>query len=252
MDVVGPSFFRVLVRRVNLSRLSAIKTSTDIIKFSESQYAIPYSNTLQLGTPAYYRDMEDNGSCGIGDAMEATYIQETDLATFLRESGQPALLGAEHASIHATYRSDCWIFCTSVAPTSPMGIEKLRSSICPDYDGATLIGDPSSFAKQLGVDFGNAFNIGYVKHPRPGRQVFTLLVVVDHGPVVYANSTSDIIEEFPMGSRGLVTPFVKRKGFSYQEEYRFVISVPNPAELTERQLDLNVTDELRSLSRMLE
>ena len=133
-----------------------------------------------------------------------------------------------------------------------MGIEKLRSSICAVYDGATLIDNPSSFAKQLGVDFGNVFNEGHVKHPRPGRQMFTPLVMVDHGPVVYANSTSDIIEHFPKESRGLVTPFVKRRGFSDQEEYRFVISIPNPAELTERQLDLNVTDELRILTRMLD
>ena len=252
LDVVGQSLFRVLVRRVSLSRLSARKTSTAIIKFSESQYAIPCSKTLRLGTPAYYRDMEENGAYGIGDSMEATYIQETDFATFLRESGQPAQPRVEHVSIYATHKSDCWIFCASVAPTSPMGIKRLRSSICPDYDGSTLIGDPLSFAKQLGVDFGNAFNEGYVKHLRPERVVSTLLVVVDHGPVVYADSTSDMIEEFPMESRGLVTPFVKRKGFSYQEEYRFVISVPNPSELTERQLDLNVTDELRVLTRMLE
>ena len=221
VDVVGPSFFRVLVRRVSLSRLSARKPSTDIIKFSESQYAIPCSKTFRLGTPAYYRDMEENRACGIGDSMEATYIQETDFATFLRESGQPAQPRAEHVSIHATYKGDCWIFCTSVAPTSAMGIKRLRSRICPDYDGSTLIEDPSSFAKQLGVDFGNAFNEGYVKHPRPGRWMFTLLVFVDHGPVVYADSTSAIIEEFPMESRKLVTPFVKRKEFSYQEEYRF-------------------------------
>ena len=224
----------------------------NVVKFSESQYAIHRSKTLRLGTPAYYRDMEEQGACGIGDSMEGTHIQETDFATFLREYEQPVGTGYEHASVRATNRRDCWIFSTSIASTSQTEMEKMRSSICPSYDSATSIENPSLFAKQLGVEFGNAINEGFVQHPRPSRRVRTLLVTVDHGPVVYAESTSDIIEQYSLESRGLVTPFVKRKGFSDQEEYRFVIGIPNATELTGRQFDLNVTDELRLLARMLE
>ena len=251
-NVVGSSFFRVVVQFVDLSRLSAPNVPMNIVKFSEGKYAIPRSKTLRLGTPAYYRDMEEQGACGIGDSMEGTHIQETDFATFLREHEQPVRAGYEDVSIQATNRRDCWIFCTSIALTSQTGMEKMRSSICPNYDSATLIENPSSFAKQLGVDFGNAINEGFVKHPRPSRRVWTPLVTVDHGPVVYAESTSKIIEQYPLESRGLVTPFVKRKGFSDQEEYRFVIGILNASELTGRQFDLNVTDELRLLARMLE
>ena len=118
--------------------------------------------------------------------------------------------GAETGNplISSTYRRECWILCTSVAPASLTRMNSMRASVCRGYDATTLIADTSQFGKQLGIDFGNAFRTRDVE--RPGQAWWMLLpqVVVDHGPVVYTESPSDVIQRFPKASWGLVTPFV--------------------------------------------
>ena len=102
--------------------------------------------------------------------------------------------------------------------------------MCPDYDGATLIEDPSRFATQLGVDFGNAFRTGDLRTPGPTWWTAMPQVFVDHVPVLNTESPSSVIERLPNGSRGPVMPFVKRERFSDEEDYRFVISIGGSGE----------------------
>ena len=75
---------------------------------------------------------------------------------------------------------------------------------------------------------------------------------MDHGPVVYTESPSDVIERLPKASWGLITPFVKRKRFSDQEEYWFVISIGGSGDSKELTLDQTITEELRALTRLVE
>ena len=206
--VDGPSAFHVSVRRVNVSSPAFLSRTSEVVKFSESQYAIPNSRNIKVRTAAYYSDWEESDSCGIGDSEEATLRRNTDFAAFQREVGQTPLPGAHHAQISSTYRRECWILCTSVAPASLTRMNSMRASVCRGYDATTLIADTSQFGKQLGIDFGNAFRTRDVE--RPGQAWWMLLpqVVVDHGPVVYTESPSDVIQRFPKASWGLVTPFV--------------------------------------------
>ena len=73
----------------------------------------------------------------------------------------------------------------------------MRASVCRGYDSTTLIADTSKFGKQLGIDFGNAFRPSAVE--RPGQAWWMLLpqVVVDHGPVIYTESPSDVDPKIP-------------------------------------------------------
>ena len=249
--VESPSAFHVLVRRVNVSSGAFLAGTSKLVRFSESQYAIPNSVYLRLRTAAYYRDWEENDGSGIGDSEEATLRRNTDLASFQSEAGQVPISGAHHVQLTLTHRKECWVLCTSIAPTSLTGIDSVRESVCRDYDAATLIADPSEFARQLGIDFGNTLRPSDVE--RPGQIWWELqpLVVVDHGPVAYAESPSDVIERFPQASWGLVTPFVKRPQFSEQNEYRFVISIGGSGDPKERSLDLFATEELRALTRLV-
>ena len=107
----------------------------------------------------------------------------------------------------------------------PITDETRRASVCPDYDAATLVEDPSRFARQLGSDFGNSVQSSDVKAPGPTWWMTMPQVFVDHGPVVYTESSSVVIERFPSESRELIMPFVKRRRFADQREYRFVISI---------------------------
>lgn len=250
--VEGPSVFHVLVRRVNMSNPAFLSRTSEVVRFSQSQYAIPNSKNIKLRTAAYYRDWEENDSCGIGDSEEATLRRDTDFAALQWEAGQTPLPGAHYAQISSTYRRECWILCTSVAPGSLTRLNSMRASVCRGYDATTLIADTSKFGKQLGIDFGNAFRPSAVE--RPGQAWWMLLpqVVVDHGPVIYTESPSDVIQRFPKASWRLITPFVKRKRFSDQNEYRFVIYIVGSGGPKEHTLDFIISEELRALTRLVE
>ena len=247
-----PSPFHVVVRRVNVSSTVFLPSTSKVVRFSESQYAIPISVNIKLRTTAYYRDWEEIDKCGIGDPDEATLRRNTDFATFQQEAGQIPLTGAHHVQISSTQTRECWILCTSIAPTSLTGMNSMRASVCRDYDAATLIADPSKFARQLGIDFGNVLHPSDLEHPGPTWWKMLRRVSVDHGPVVYTESPSDVIEKFPKASWGLVAPFVKRTLFSGQKEYRFVISIAGLGDPKERGLDLIITEELRALTQLIE
>ena len=250
--VDGPSSVHVLVSRVNVSGPASLSRTPEIVTLSESQYAIPNSTNMKLRTTGYYRDWEESDRCGVGDAEEATLRRNTDFATFQREAGQTPLPGAHHAQINSTYIKECWILCTSIAPTSLATITNMQANVCSGYDAATLIADPSQFAKQLGIDFGNALRTSDVTGQGQALWMARPKVLVDHGPVVYAESPSNVIERFPKASWGFVMPFAKRPRFSDQHEYRFVIYIGGPGEPKERTLDLVITEELRTLTRLVE
>ena len=237
---------------MNVSGLGFLASTSKVVRFSECQYAIPNSVNIKLRTAAYYRQWEESDGCGIGDQEEASLRRNTDLATFQQEAGQIPVSGAHHVQTTLTYRSKCWILCTSIAPTSPTGMNTMRASVCQGYDAATLIADPSQFAKQLGIDFGITLRPSDLEHPGPTWWTLLPQVFVDHGPVVYTESPSDVIEKLPMASWGLVTPFVKRTYYSGQKEYRFVVSIGGMGDPKEQGLDLIITEELRALTHLID
>ncbi len=246
--VNGSPTFPVYVRRVNVSTQAFLSDPPKVLRYSQSQYAIPNSVNIRLRTAAYYREWEESDRCGIGDPEEATLRRSTDFATFQREAGQIPISGAHHIQITLTHRKECWVLCSSIAPTFSTGMDGMRASVCQEYDAATLIADPSGFAKQLGIDFGNTLQPKDLERPGPVWWTFRPEVFVDHGPVVYAESPSEVIGKFPKVSWGLVAPFVKRAHFSGQKEYRFVISIGGLGDPKERDLELTITQELRALT----
>ena len=165
--------------------------------------------------------------------MEAIYERKTDLKTFQTETKQVPMWGAEHVQLEIPYEAECWMFCASISPTlkTSKEFEKLKYSLNSRYDCRTLITNPSEFAKQLGVSFGNSFNPEHVDHPGPSKWGLHPVVYVKHGPVIYTEQVSREIERFPMKMRGTVIPFIKRSKFSNQKEYRIVISLMgNPSQ----------------------
>lgn len=249
--VENRSVFCVVVRRVDVSNAASLNESSAVVRFSESEFAIPNSKIIRLRTAAYYRDLEENTMDGIGDSEEAIFRRDTDMDAFQREAGQTPISGAHNVQLGLTHTRECWVLSTSNAQTSPAGMERMRSTICRDYDATTLIADKSQFAKQLGVDFGNAFRSSDLKVPDQTWWLLSPTVIVDHGSVTYSESPSGVIGQFPRESWGLVTPFVKRTQFSGQKEYRFVVSVSGSGAPKESYMDLPITEELRALTCLL-
>ena len=187
--------------------------------------------------------------------MEATYERKTDLMTFQKESRQVPMQGAEHVQLALKYAPECWMFCaSSIRPTlkSSTEIEKLRDSLDPSYDCWTLIRNPSEFAKQLGISFGNSFKPEHVDHPGPIMWKLHPVVYVKHGPVIYTDQVSREIERFSQKMRGTVIPFIKRSKFSNQKEYRFVISLGSNAKPKNPFLPIPITNELKILTGTIE
>ena len=252
--VKSNSPFYVQTYYVDFSRRLFREAPISIIKFSERQYAIPYSSCLKIATPSHYREIEEELSSGIGDLMEATYKRKTNMETFQKENNQKPMWGAEHVSLTLTYTAECWMFCASIEPKlkTSREIEKIRKSLDVNYDCCTSIANPSEFAKQLGIDFGNSFKPELVDHPGPLWWKLRPVICVKHGPVIYTDHVSKEIERFPQEIHSSVTPFIKRSKFSNQKEYRIVISLLGNAEPKEQTLLLNVTDELRRFTRTVE
>ena len=252
--VKSNSPFYVQTDYVDFCRTPFLEAPTSIIKFSEKQYAIPTSSCIRIATPSYYREIEERSSNGIGDPMEAIYERKTDMATFQEENRQEPMPGAEHVSVKLKYVAECWMFCASIRPTlkTSTEIEKLKDSLDPSYDCWTSITNPSEFAKQLGVSFGNSFKPKYVDRPGPLMWKSWPIVYVKHGPVIYTDQVSREIERYPKEMRVSVIPFIKRSKFSNQKEYRIVISLMSNAKSKERILLLHITNELRKLTRTIE
>jgi len=233
-----------------------------VVKFSRKEHAITVSPHLKLGSSRYYREHQD-ATDGIGDPEEGRLVQRGSLSEVCKKNGSPAPAESDHVSSTMTWaRSDFLMFCTSVAEGPGLG--RLRKQF-PKYDCATFIPDPSAFAMQLGKDIGKQFDMNNVRFTSVDNTIRRMVaaqaeivtqgrllrkrsdttVLVSHGSVAYCDPPERIINRFPIERRGEVIPFVKRRKYGGQQEYRFVVEVIG--EPTETEFLMEITDELRSL-----
>ncbi len=248
--VVGePANATIIVSRVNL--VGNASTSTQpILKFSKSEHAIPTATHLMLGTLESYRNYEGEGE-GIRDEQEGRY--DEDVRPFFSKYGQYELAANPSLSGHVTYGvSDSWLFCTSLKPTSANGIESLRRAFSAEC--VTEISDPSEFARELGASFAahsswSDVDLGatdilarYLRPPEIGDKV----VWVYHGPVLYSNDVSCLIDNLPSDHQATTVPFQKRTDFSDQREYRFSVQINGTPRHSEYLLP--ISPELRRLT----
>ena len=144
----------VFVYRVDLTG-SQLKAPPPVVKFSEGRYAIHEAKCIQLATPEYYRNFgEGEGDKNIRDEQEAIHEKRANMGTFLAEHQLLASEGASNVSLRLRLaRNGCWIFCTSVKPTTDRELQTTREACSADYDCTTTIANPSEFAKKLGAVF---------------------------------------------------------------------------------------------------
>ena len=264
--VIGTPNLLVATYRVDYDDLPPFKAPPDVIKFSKREHAIADSAHIKLGSSRYYREYED-GTAGVADPEEGRLVQRGSLGEFRKKNRLPPGPGFENASTTVTWAvSDFLMFCTSIIP---MGgdIGPLQSRF-PDYECATQIADPTAFAMQLGRDIGKQFNMINVRlndfdkirqmklseaEITTGGRLFhrglDTVVLVTHGPVTYRDRPERIVNEFPIERRGEVVPFVKRREFAGQREYRFVIGLVG--QPTETGFLMEVSVELRRLANLV-
>ena len=256
-----------------------------LIKYSEAKYS-PVSpepaDHIRLATPSYYQNLEvEENSELIKDDLEGSYIEHLNwnrkgsysLEAFKKNiSGPPLYAGNSSVSLKLTWaRKGFWMYCTSINSNMKYKRTKEMRSFSPNYDFITKIEKPSEFAKQLGRDVGKHISLhDNLKCDSPGLYIITSaskkefiakhgvgigkhLIFVNHGPVIYLDE--DKIQKFmnniPNVEDGSIIPFVKRKEYKNQQEYRFVVSVQWHSP-TEDILDLQVSDYLRDFMSPIE
>ncbi|MCG8621275.1 MAG: hypothetical protein MJE68_04620, partial [Proteobacteria bacterium] len=134
---------------------------------------------------------------------------------------------------------DFWMYCTSIDPKTNTKRMRQMGSVSPDYDFMAGIADPSKFAISLGLDVIRRIKLDKDFKINPD----TMWVTVTHGPVIYwaGNLPQSAHDEVQMEDIG---PFIKRKQFEEQQEYRFLIQIPGDT-VKQDFFSLKISDELR-------
>ena len=244
---------RALVRVFALALGRSIPEAppSTLVKLSESAHAIPGATHLQIATPAYYRRIE-NSDAQVRDEMEARYV-ESRRSTLAKRGFGGVLALDRNASLEVTYsKDDLWLYCTSIAPSSDAELAELRERF--EAEATTIIRTPSAFARELGS--GVALNIrpeeltpeplGWLKRRLLPPDVSNV-VHVHHGPVYYTDHAEEVLDAVPVTERATLLPFMKRRSYSWQREYRFAVSViGSPTEDTYR---VPIGPNLRALAQ---
>ena len=259
-----------------------------LIKHSESEYLpISYKN-IQLSTPTCFREYEsDENSELIGDDLESilTIIQPIELAEFAHNQ-EAAKRNADPDQFKVRIKADLavdsyWMYSTSIDPVDHSLRKEQAASLSCTYNSMTKIGNPSDFAKQIGIDFAKQIDFDrelekaqpIVEIPNTGESsrekinnrfgyVGEYLITVKHFPVFYIDSEFSVspirLESLAIKSIALecdestyqnivvAIPFIKYSKYAKQQEYRFIVSVQSYKPKSEN-FYLKISDELRSL-----
>lgn len=191
---------------VSIMRLSTIhypNVPNNVVKFTENKFAPYFCGNIQIGTPAYYRSLPISSNTeNTRDELES-------------------IIDDEYAN--KTYKEDSFfMYCTTITDDLCAGKE-----IPKDYQSATRIVNPSKFAEVLGREFVEQFICPF-KDQSPEQD---LSVEVIHGNVHYIEETNEKMDfQGFMKTLGVSNkyvqyflPFLKRKRFDFQQEYRFVV-----------------------------
>lgn len=268
MFTVDNPSYTVIIRSVRLRdsiwsvNPCILSTSDMLIKYSKAEFS-PVSSEpskhIQFASPSYYKNLEtDSNSELIRDDLESSYIERRKIGPY---SGNQLTL---------TWGSNnFWIYCTSIDPSTKYYREKQMRNLSMDYDFGTRIESPSNFAEQLGRDFGKQIRPNNdLRCNNHGLQMITHFlkknntaledhtIFVDHGPIKYTDRIEEYITSFPKKHRGDIIPFVKRKKYSDQSEYRFLVHIqfysPNEEvfhlEVSDGLIDLMQPVELQKIS----
>ena len=171
-----------------------------LIKYSKAKFS-PVSSkpfdSLQFGSPSYYQNLEtDLNSELIRDGLESSYIEKRTIAPY--------------TEAQITWgNNNFWIYCTSIDPGTNHSRKKQMRNLSTDYDFGTRIESPSSFAEQLGRDFGrqirpnndlrcNNYGLQMITHflKKNSTALGDHTIFVDHGPVRYTDKIEAIYNIF--------------------------------------------------------
>lgn len=218
----------------------------NVVKFSEPAYAAFCTETLQLATPAFYRDQEDLIP-GIGDRNDGALTKDaTNWADKVIAGGAVTQAELTFVSSH-----EPWIFCAA-RYRNDREFGRLSDHFASEYGytASTGIADANAFATWLGIEFALGLDktadvhlsgldemlyaaTHYSMSVEEGSNTIETVVHVYHGPVHYTDRSGrvDTQEHWFDSGAGPRAWFTKRRSFEPQNEYRFAVStLCNPVD----------------------
>ena len=229
-----------------------------LIRYSQTKDAIEKCRTIKLARPSHHRQ---EGETLVYDKNECLVIRKTvverdipfsdteiqslkdEICNIVQSFGSEVIsldidlkMSVTETDEHRLeWGFDTWIFCTSMAPTSDAERRSLWASLDPKYDHESYIPSPRTFAQMLARAYVDEYGAPYdaqepFQHTLNGVSIgntYHRQMTVVHGPVVYVNDPYETYAAAYSSSNKLVRTllpiFVKRKRYSEQLEYRFVI-----------------------------
>lgn len=254
------SLHQLLVHRLDYHPGSA-KQVGEVLTFSKPQYAPSCAKTLQLGTPAYYRD-QDQLPPGLRDRHDGMLTK--DARKWAREVAREG--NVHGASVSFAAKREPWVFCASHF-RSRQELHRLQKHFADKYGytAGTRIVDPDAFALWLGIDFALSLKkttlvklsaldkFGYENSSCrstfwEGSRPLDSLVHIYHGPVNYIDVAGQINsqEQWFDPYAGPMAWFTKKRDFQAQSEFRFAVSTLGDS--IQPKLHIAISDELRDMT----
>ncbi len=221
-----------------------------LVKLSEKRYAIPFADTIQLGSLQHYRQIEEAAD-GIGDSMEGRFNQ--DVVDFIAKSSNTSSDLLDSLSGTVTWQAgNMWLYCSALEPSSSSVVQRMKETFGTNY--ATRIGNPSDFALELGDAVGGTVPWSSLRRDGEQQLIHALqvaegyerIVHVYHGRVLYTDDSFSIVERLNELEKSIAACFIKRNKYAWQQEYRFAVSVG--AELRPDPLLVPVSPQIRELA----
>ena len=252
----------VFLHQVDLCPAAAPQIG-QLVKLSERHTAPYRGGELWLRTPAYYRRIESSDTKPT-DPHDGLLTK--DVTPWVRRASALRVGAIESLNATMTFSAnqEPWVYCTSILPTNEAEWKELTDRF-PKYDAMTAIGDPTSFAVQLGIDF--AFNVQKSIHVDldptekrayaqssyrvplwEGEHHIDKVVRVYHGPVVYEDQSGVLGSAEEVVDSSMVPKgwFTKKTKFSGEREYRFAVSTLG--EPRKDTFKLPISNQMRRLT----
>ena len=242
-----------------------------LIKGCEEKFAIETNKQIRVSTPSCFRQ---HGESLIRDPAE-TYPSEEQLIAEVVDD--PVALGRARRRDTAANRAaelsgtkhethtksivqrsltsralkagkNCWIFCTSLEPSSQKEWDLWRTALDPNYDHVTNIYSARDFARalagalieQMGPQSGSGASTTHSFEGETTVKTSHNSQLICHGPVIYVDDIYRLVTQVSSPiQRALLPLFAKDPRFKDQREYRYVIFGDKEPE--KPILDLNAT-----------
>ncbi len=225
-----------------------------LVKGCRLEHAIEHGNDVKITTPKTFRCQGENLIRDPGEGyfsetrvlhdaiddprdMERARQRNQDLnrAAELTGFGWCSSTTGTQRTVSETntlrYTPRGWLFCASIAPTTPEEWSDWQATLDDGYDHVSYIYRPREFARALGSmvaeQIGAQAGMGPMTSSLPGKASHRTqhpLQIVFHGPVVYV----DDVESWLLGAKSedeLFRRSVFTKGMSHQAQrkYRFMV-----------------------------